>query len=186
MKLSKAFTITLLISLCTTLNAQWKIKYFVDDFGDKTNDNYITYLDNNGTFSNSAAKNAKLLAQIIISYTSNDSFPEIRFDLNEYGTNPAVGKAIGFATYKLTIKMSDNSTELYYLQAESNSLHFNPYSSRDILSFIENLIKEIKPIKCYIHIDGEYSNETYNFKINPLGFKNALEKIKPSKRLKTE
>jgi|GEM_PF-391928 len=178
MKKIKNILIPVLAMLtCSTSYGQWTQKYYVDDFGDKTSKTYIDYVDNYGTFSNSATSNSELKAKIVISYSENDSLPDILFDLYEYGKGPAVGNAIGDAKYKLIIKLFDNTTETYYLHAGEHSLFINFSSSWDKNSLINYLKKESKPIKCFILIDGEYSSQSYNFKINPVGLGNALSKI---------
>lgn|GEM_PF-5519340 len=107
-----------------------------------------------------------------IIFTSTD----IIIDLYEYGKGPTVGKAIGETFYKLSIKLSDNTTETYYLSA-GQSLWINDV--KDKISFISHLKKESTPIKCYLTINSEYGVQSYNFKINPIGFSNAYLKIKP-------
>jgi hypothetical protein len=156
---------------------QWEKHYYVDKFGDKTNEAFISYTDLQGTFSNSAANNEKLDVDVIISYSKfDDSLPDIQFDLYEYGRGQPVGEAIGKATYSLTIKLANNITQTCSLDPEEQSLSLRYFYK---LSFLNHLKDESKPIKCYIKIDSEYGSSTYNFKINPIGFTNALSKIKP-------
>lgn len=62
-------------------SGEWSHKYFVDSFGDKTKDDYISEEFKNGRFSNTATSNSTLQGSILI--TKN----VFRFDLYEYGYN---------------------------------------------------------------------------------------------------
>ena len=62
MRKIKLVVLALVITLSTS--AQWKKNFYVDDFGDKTNDYYYS-MSSYGTFSNSATQNSKLLGVFI-------------------------------------------------------------------------------------------------------------------------
>lgn len=62
----------------------WKIRYYVDTFGDPTDSGYIGSESIMGTFSNSATTNAKLKVRFIINKET------IRIKLYEYGGNTPV------------------------------------------------------------------------------------------------
>ena len=62
MRTIKLVVLALVITASTS--AQWKKNFFVDDFGDKTNDYYYS-MSSYGTFSNSATQNSKLLGVFI-------------------------------------------------------------------------------------------------------------------------
>jgi len=73
----------------TTETGIWKIKYYVDTFGDPTDSGYIGSEFIMGTFSNSATTNSKLKVRFIISKE------QIRMQLYEYGGNtPVMGNSI--------------------------------------------------------------------------------------------
>lgn len=176
--MNRLFVFALFVFCSSSFNSfgQWSFKYYVDDFGDKTNESYISYTDYNGVFSNSATSGSKLIVNLLVSYSNGDSIPDFRFDLYEYGRGPSVGKQIGDATYTLNIKLSNSTSESYDLRAGENSLYIR-FQSDDAESFLKHLKKESLPIKCYLEIDGEYSSQSYLFKINPIGFSNAHSKI---------
>jgi hypothetical protein len=155
--------------------SQWSQKYYVDDFGDKSHNSYIQYRDINGYFSNSATSGSKLISDFTIYFDNNT--PEVSFYMYEYGNsnNPSVGCDIGGKVYLLTIKLSDNTTDSYSLSCTEDYLYMDNRSE----DLIEYLRKEKSLIKCNIKVRGDYSNQSYNFKINPIGFSAFYSKIKP-------
>ena len=159
---------------------QWKVKNYVDEFGDKTPRKYMMYSDLNGLFSNSATENSKLIADIVVSISSESNVPEINFDLYEYGRGAAVGKSIGEATYALTIKLAGDKIFSCSLYPGEKSLYFNFNNSVDKESFIGFLKTEKHPIKCLIEIRNNYRSSTYNFSINPIGFANTFKNLQNS------
>ncbi len=177
--MNKSLFCFLLLFFIFSINSygQWSFQYYVDEFGDKTNESYISYTDYNGTFSNSATSGSKLITKLIVSYSIGDTIPTFRFDLYEYGRGPSVGKQIGESTYTLNIKLSNSTSQSYDLYPGENSLYIR-FQSKDAESFFKHLKKESSPIKCYLEIDGEYSNQSYLFKINPVGFSNANSKLR--------
>lgn len=175
--MKKLIVLTFLLVCCISLFAQWKYKHYVDRFGDKTDDTYIFFSDANGNFSNSATNGSRLTAECILSFSPSDSLPTIRFDLYEYSGSVSVGKAIGGADYTLSIKLADDTKEEYTLEAD-DVLYLKDSDNDQKKAFINHLIKESKPIKCIIVVAGEYSTQTYRFKINPVGFSSAFSKIK--------
>jgi len=178
MKKTILFAFVLLFS-STSLFAQWTFKHYVDEFGDATGDPYISSVDVNGNFTNSATNGSLLIVKCLISYSEGDSLPDIRFDLYEYGGGVAVGKAIGDAKYTLTVKLADDTKEEYTLDAGEDALYLEFFNPDQTKSFISLLRKESKLIKSIIVIDGDYSTQTYRFKLNPIGFSTAFAKIRP-------
>lgn len=93
-------------------NGIWKINYYVDSFGDPTNEGYITNSDIIvGTFSNSATTDSELGVSFLI--TNKD---DIAIKLYEYMNNNPV-KDDGL--YVVSIKDSSNKT--YSLNAFNSS-----------------------------------------------------------------
>lgn len=177
MKKTIATSLFLLI-WSTSIFAQWTFRHYVDEFGDSTGDPYIINVDANGDFTNSATNGSRLIVHCLISYIEGDSLPTIRFDMYEYGGGVAVGKTIGDANYSLTIKLADETKEEYSLDAGEDALYLEFFNSDQTKKFIGHLKKESKPIKCLIVVDGDYSTQTYRFKLNPVGFSSAFSKIK--------
>ena len=68
--------------LCFTADAQWVENYYVDDFGDKTNQKYESFVAK-GTFSNSATQNSE--AQ----YTFVKDEKSVLINVYEYGRSLA-------------------------------------------------------------------------------------------------
>jgi hypothetical protein len=157
--------------------SQWTHKFYIDNFGDKTKEEYINYLDANGSFSNTATINSDLTVRVIISFQESDTLPFIRFDLFEYNRGPAVSQAISYSNYILTIKLASNKIDTFNLCANSAEIHFCTENIEEKLAFLKYLKKESLPIKCHILINNGYTNSTYNFKINPNGFGKAFDII---------
>ena len=173
----------LLLFLISISYGKWTHNFYVDEFGDNTKDDFISSVDTHGHFSNSATANSKLYAEILIYYSkgyrAQDSIPDVRFDLHEYGEEKTVGKVIGKGTYELAIKLSDNSIERYDLHATNNALLINHDSHEKRIKFLNNIKRESKPIKCIITTGNKYAGSTYNFSINPMGFTKTFAKLKP-------
>ena len=106
----------------------WKIKYFVDDFGDPTDEILLTtsnYLY--GYFSNSATTNSKLTARIFIPYK------RVHLLMNEYGSLPVKG-SISEIRYKIIVKMADGTTEDWgSAWNNSDRIIFNSEQSKKII-----------------------------------------------------
>jgi hypothetical protein len=150
MKTSLTFII-LILSIIQTFG-QWTLNVQRDSFGDLTKDKYIKYSDTNGSFSNSATSNSKLTANLVVNYSyDSDTIPVFWFELYEYGDEDrqSVGKVIGDATYGLSIKLSNDSTEWYELNAGKTTINlWHNLENRNLL--FNHLKKENNTIKCYI------------------------------------
>lgn len=88
----------------------WKIRYFVDRFGDKTNEAYITNKNRiRGTFSNSATTNSKLDVIFIISSPS-----DIAIKLFEYAhNNPVREKSYMYNDFNVYAKDKNGESITY-------------------------------------------------------------------------
>lgn len=93
----------------------WSVHYFVDNFGDRTKDAYITNTDMiSGTFSNSATQDSLLNVQFIFKSQS-----DLSIQLYEYGGNNPV-KDGGYANeYDVLVK--DKDDKRYELRATNYS-----------------------------------------------------------------
>jgi len=180
--MKKIIVLLLGIVLVVNLNAQnWRHYYYVDEFGDKTNRDFLQYDYKDGSFNNSATTNSEcgLYLEITKEY--------VNFKLYEYLEEPSVGKQIGDCTYELFMKIEKNNELMggiksYKLYTTNRSLiiYDDNDDYGDYESFINILKKSVNPIKCYILIENnEYNslNSKYNFVINPIGFTKAYEKL---------
>lgn len=76
--------VVLALFITSTTSAQWEKRFFVDDFGDETNQ-YYYQMSAYGTFSNSATQDSKLLG-VFIHGESNDN---LYIKVYEYESNLA-------------------------------------------------------------------------------------------------
>lgn len=150
----------------------WSINYYVDEFGEKTKQGYVTNTDLiNGTFSNTATQNSALDVRFLISNSS-----EISIKLFEYaGNNPV--KAYSSESY--TVLMQDREGKRTKLRAVnySDRLSFEKTPSNQLhIALLKGGTVKFKII--------EYETPTteYEFTIQNANFyENAYKKIKESK-----
>ena len=82
----------------------WSLKYFADEFGDKTDNKYIIISDWDGSFSNSATQGSLLYVRMLIDSRYID---RPYFKLYEYGReNPLKGYYSDGHRYTCTVKNS--------------------------------------------------------------------------------
>ena len=109
----------------------WEIKYFVDEFGDKTNEPYITNrLGIYGTFSNSATENSRLRVDFLISkiFDLEKNGFNITIQLYEYaGNNPVKD---GGAYYLIVEDRDGLRQELEASNDSGDRMRFHSYSFR--------------------------------------------------------
>ena len=74
---------------------QWQESFYVDEFGEKTEDSFMYIISNDGTFSNSATQNSKLKCQFML----NDDSLSIK--VYEYGRSLATGSEGTFEKVKI-------------------------------------------------------------------------------------
>lgn len=146
------------------LPSNWEIGFYVDDFGDKTNDSYIigTF---EGEFSNSATTGSELTVYVYFD-KSYKSVTTIR--LLEYGSHKAT--FLSSETITLKTKNSLGKTNSYTLT----------YSGGDLYSFDINLRKEIessKQLSMAITTSSKYQSvaDTYKFKVDNIGLDKLLK-----------
>lgn len=81
----------------------WEVRYYVDEFGDETDQGYVSTKELlSGTFSNSATTNAELIANFLISDSTS-----VSISLFEYGSSKV--KAYSETYYDIFIKLDDGS-----------------------------------------------------------------------------
>lgn len=133
----------------TSATSAWKIEYFVDEFGEKTNDAFLCHYAN-GEFSNSATTNSRLNVLIIV--TKNG----IRFDTYEYGNHLMKGE--GRLEYRA--KLPNDS--IVYFHTWNDDEGFNSVSEADVNNVIK-LFKQYNDIKFAARTQKSYSVSTYRF-----------------------
>lgn len=94
---------TLSTSLTAMLQQSWSLGRYIDDFGDATNEKYISYKVK-GTFSNSATTNAKLTAKLLV-----ESSTKISIALYEYGSSRVTECSNTPYTLKIRTKTGDET-----------------------------------------------------------------------------
>jgi hypothetical protein len=141
----------------------WEIKYFVDDFGDFTDERYITNINwIKGKFSNSATENSKLNVMFLISKK------DYTIKLFEYAKNNPLKQVS-----KYTVLIKDKNDKVFELKAENltDRLKFDK-ESKEVL---HEILMEGGIIKFSINKEG--SNNEYDFKFQADGYDNVYGKL---------
>jgi hypothetical protein len=147
----------------------WKIGYFVDEFGDPTENGYISnsnYIS--GVFSNSATSNSNLNSLFLISKKSR-----VALQLYEYaGRNPV--KAYSTKDYSIIVK--DGSGEKHSMKGTmyegGDRIFFDRSSGKNHISKMHNILMNGGNITVVLK-DTEYGLSTYKIQFNADGYKNA-------------
>lgn len=145
--------------------SQWELNYFIDEFGEKTNDGYILHTCD-GEFSNSATTDSRLFVKIIVT-------PEqIRFDTFEYGSQ----KMKGEDRLEYRAKLPDDSEVRFSTWDDEEG--FNTVSSSDLNKVME-LFKNYDRIRFAARTTNRYSVSTYRFVYegSASDFKTELSKL---------
>ena len=145
----------------------WEIRNFVDQFGEKTSERYITNKDKFvGIFSNSATENSELNVSFLISSPSN-----ISIMLYEYaGKNPV--KPFKTERYKIESRDSNGGDDSYTAENTSDRLSLDHDNSMKL----HRLLLKGGKIKFSISVLDK-SHTTYSFSINNAdSYDNAFEK----------
>jgi len=150
----------------------WEINYFVDDFGDKTDEGYIANKDFiEGVFSNSATTNSNLFGYFIIS-----SKREIAIKLLEYGSS--VVKAYSTEYYNVSIK--DSEGETYSLRGTmfegGDRLYIDHGFGKNKISKMHNIMMKGGEVVVVIKED-DYGLTTYRLSFDSDGYKNTFNTL---------
>ena len=151
----------------------WSIKYYVDDFGDPTDEGYIAhdyYIK--GTFSNSATTNSNLNVYFLISGAD-----DIAVQLYEYAGNSPV-KAYSTDEYEILIKDSSGikhsmSGKMY---EGGKRVYFDPSFKKNHISKMHNILLAGGEVSVVI-TKKEYGLSNYKFKFNADGYKNIFTQL---------
>ena len=150
----------------------WTIKYFVDDFGDFTDDAYVvTKTLGSGSFTNSSTKNSDLRWKILV-----DEDGRTAIFLYENGSSPVTGSSSYPTKYTISVKLSDGSIKTF---SGENSHDRILLDINCMLEFLD-LLFDGSPFKMIVTEDSSYFNTSYNLgTIEPIGFANAFNKAFP-------
>ena len=151
----------------------WKVGYFVDEFGDPTDNGYVSnnyYIE--GTFSNSATSNSDLNSVFIISKKSR-----VALQLYEYaGRNPV--KAYSTKDYSIIVK--DGNGEKHSMTGTmyegGDRIFFDTSSRKNDISRMHNILEGGGNTTVVIK-DTEYGLSTYKIQFNADGYKIASDRI---------
>lgn len=143
----------------------WKTDFFVDDFGDDTDEKYI-YTKTTGHFSNSATSKSKLFVEILIKDKSVGLF------LKEYRETKPSEKFIGDG--EMLLKNNQNIRERVLILSEWNSnggMAITGKEYRKLITYLESCEGTIKVV-----VKDNYSS-MYNFELDMRDFNKELEGI---------
>lgn len=151
------------------IKSNWEIDYYIDDFGDKTDDAFVRG-EFTGTFSNSATTASNLTIYVYF----DPRFDSTRIKLIEYDYHLATFNT-NYDTVVLKTKDTNGTTKNYVL---------NDYFGSGSLSCAEKALKDsiLKNEELSIVITETYRGgswgATYNFKIDNIGLKELLDSLK--------
>ena len=177
----KKFLFLLFIIIITdTINAQWKLKYSLDEFGEKTSKTHKT-LTAEGTFSNSATQNSEAI------FYFADKGDAMLINVYEYKSSLATNTENTFEMVKVRKKGGDTSYLEGVLFSEGGALYFDGR----LYNQLKNVIKDSGDYIMIFDRTTKYSNSKYkiNFSIVNDDDEKELEddlvfKTKPFKKIK--
>lgn len=149
----------------------WSVLYYVDEFGEPTQNGYIrntSYIG--GTFSNTATQNSDLNVRFLISNAS-----DISIQLYEYGGNNPV-KAYSSERYRILIQDKDGKRYTLGATNYSDRLSFDNEASRQVHS----ILMKGGTIKFRIY-ESDTPTTEYDFTIPKADwYENAFKKLQES------
>jgi len=157
------FTFLGLILFVTISNSQWKLNYYVDDFGDSTKESY-NYVDIIGKFSNSATTNSECLFRLI---QDKDKFRIIVFEYQKYPANFTTSYSSGgytiSASVQLKVKDPDGEIKTFFFDVSKKEIYQKNTPRIPQKSLAYFLTK--KGVYKFTFKEGAYSISTYNFEL---------------------
>ena len=154
----------------TTDMGMWKIKYYVDEFGDYTTEGYVTNKNwIEGKFSNSATTNAKLYVVFLI----DDE--DVAIKLYEYGKDVVKNGGSSRVTYNVTMKDAAGvrHTLTGYMYSGSDRIFFSAEDEQTIL----NALSANGNVKFSI-VNSKTATDQYIFSVeNTSYFVNAYNQL---------
>lgn len=148
--------------------SKWELDYYVDEFGDKTNEKYVksTVI---GSFSNTATDDSLLVVYMMID--SN----YIAFKLYEYGDNLVKNSYSNSVSYAISTKNNDGEKKSFSgeMRAESGDrVIINTYSNDRFIGMLKNSEK----IK-FVVINEDRPSSVYNFELDCTGLDECYDKL---------
>ena len=147
-------TLILLLTILTfnLVNAQWETKFYVDEFGDATTQEYEA-MQIVGTFSNSATQNSKA------TYSFIKDKETVIINVYEYSRTLANSIEATFETVKLKTPNGIETIERVYF-TKAGALFFNKKEYDKFISIISNPGN----YTMIFNRTGDYSNSSYKIK----------------------
>jgi hypothetical protein len=149
----------------------WRVLYYVDEFGEPTEQGYITNTKTIvGTFSNTATQDSPLNVEFLITNSSR-----ISIQLYEYaGNNPV--KSYSHDSYTVLVQDKDMNRMTLIAENTSERLFFSAYASRQI----HNALMKGGTLKFRI-TDDDTPTAQYQFDIQKADwYENAYRKLEKS------
>ena len=150
----------------------WSVEYYVDDFGDYTDEAYIYYRCT-GTFSNSATDNSPLKVEFLID--ENGIFIKLYEYSNSLVKNIYSSKSLEFT---IKAKYNGNITKTYSGKIRPSGDRI--WIDKSVTDEILGKFALEKTIKFHL-VDNDYTISTYDFEVNPVGYKDTYAKYQKVK-----
>jgi len=174
--MKKLFAVLLFTLVSVVTFGQWDSGFFVDSFGDKTNQPLISCLITDGVFANSATGGSKLTVGVVV--FPDGEVPNIRIRLFEYSRDKEVEMDNGDETATLLVKLSNGTVKSFNVVSTGSSLTIgallsNKKSEKTRAEFFSYLNGE--DMRCYLTIKSKYGSESiYKFTVPSTGFKDLI------------
>jgi hypothetical protein len=154
--MKKLLFLLFIIIMTDTINAQWELKYSLDEFGEKTSNSQKT-LTAEGTFSNIATQNSEALFYFV------DKGDAMLIYVYEYKSSLATDTESTFELVKVRKKGGDTSYLESVFFTEEGALFFNGR----VYNQLKNIIKNSGDYIMIFERTSKYSNSKYkiNFSI---------------------
>lgn len=155
-----------------TETGYWEARFFVDSFGDYTEDGYvITERKQYGTFTNSTTKNSELKWELLV-----DELGQAQFFLYEYGDYPVTGSSSYPTEYTISVKKNDGTILTF---TGTNDYDRIAIDSNCLLDFWD-LLMSGESFKIIIEENSSYYSSKYNLGVlNSSGFANVFNATFP-------
>lgn len=171
----------------------WQIDYFVDEFGDKTNEGFLIG-EFNGTFSNTATNSSDLSVFVYVMPDSTGKNYMIAFRLAEYGNHIATYSSYDYINLAFKVNGEKYGVELmgfapngdayltsHYAYEDETLASYNKTDRSTAFYTLFNALKDNSgEVSCLItigsmdNITSSVGGSTYRFKIDGYGFAEQL------------